>query len=483
MTETRIVGGSLWMIGMRWTMRLIGLVSTIILARLLTPADFGIVAMAVIVVGLLDMLADAGVDLALLRNREAGKAHWDTAWTIRVMQGFIVAVLILLAIAPAASLFDDDRLRPVLAVLALRPVIDGFTNIGIVAFRRDLDFAREFRFGVLQKLGGFVVVVVLALVWRNYWALIVGRLAGGLISVAISYVMHSYRPRFTLKEFRSIWSFSQWLLVSRLGIFGNRNADKFVAGSLAGTATMGDYHVAKELGTMLANELIGPVRRAMFPNFAILIAEEKRFAQHAALMLSYLAALILPIQFGIGAVAPDFVSVVLGPRWTGITPLIEVLVLAGAASSLMLAVEFLLPVSNNTRTAALASGLELLVLVPALIFAMRAGGIESLPVARLAVAVLFIPVMFGLVARACSIPVLMLYGAIWRPLLAAATMAVSVRYLHGLLEWPAAARLTVTVISGVAIYPIVLALLWIASGRKAGIETDVYARLRKSAGI
>ena len=364
-----------------------------------------------------------------------------------------------------------------LAVLALRPALEGFRNIGIVAFRRDLEFALDFRFGVLQKLGGFAIVIVLAVIWRSYWALIIGRLGAGLIGVAISYAMHSYRPRFTLQKFSEIWSFSQWLLLSRIGIFGNRSSDKFVVGSLSGTATMGDYHIAKEFGTVLSRELIAPVRRALFPNFAILIAEKRRFAQHVALMLGYLATMVAPVQFGIGAVAPDFVSVVLGPRWTGITPLIEILVLAGAASALVLSVEFLLPVTDHTRLAALAAWLELLVLVPVLLFAMQMGGAETLAIARLGVAVLFIPVMFGFVSRACQIPVLSLFASIWRPLLAAAIMAVGVRYLHNQLDWTATPRLVVTVLAGGFTYPAVLALLWLASGRPAGAESDIYARL------
>lgn len=477
MTDTRIVGGSLWMIGMRWTMRLIGLVSTIVLARLLTPEDFGIVAMALIVVGLLDILADAGVDLALLRDREATEEHWNTAWTIQVIQGFFVAIMILIAIIPATHLFGDDRLAAVLAVISLRPLFEGFRNIGIVAFRRDLDFARDFQFNVLQKLAGFVFVVGLALLWRSYWALIVGRIIAGLIGVGISYWMHPHRPRFTLSKFGDIWGFSQWLLLSRIGIFGNANTDAFVVGSMAGTVKMGDYHIAKEVGTVLSRELIAPIRRALFPNFAILIAEQQRFTQHVSLMLGYAATMVLPVQLGLGAVAPDFVAVILGPRWTGITPLVEILVLAGAATALVRTLEFLLPVTNNTRQAAVVSWLEVLTLIPLLIWAMQVGGAAQLATARLVVAVAFVPVMFGFVARACKIPYLNLFASIWRPIIAAVLMALCVRYLQTQLDWPSALRLAGCIMVGIAIYPVILSALWIVSGRPAGAESDALARL------
>ena len=105
----RLLSGSLWMIAMRWSMRLIGLVSLIVLARLLAPDDFGIIAMAMIFVGLLEIIAFTGVDLALIRDDQAGRAHYDAAWTIRIIQGALVAGLLLLAAPLAGGYFDEPR--------------------------------------------------------------------------------------------------------------------------------------------------------------------------------------------------------------------------------------------------------------------------------------------------------------------------------------------------------------------------------------
>src|SRR5688572_12363322 len=100
--QRHMIVGSTWMVAMRWSIRCIGLLSTVLLARILLPQDFGLVAMAGILVGLLDVLSSFGVDMALIQNPRATRRHFDTAWTIQVIQGTAVA-LILVALAPFAA--------------------------------------------------------------------------------------------------------------------------------------------------------------------------------------------------------------------------------------------------------------------------------------------------------------------------------------------------------------------------------------------
>ena len=166
--------GTAWMIGARWATRLIGLVSMVILARLLAPEDYGLIAMAMLAYGLLETIAYAGVDLALMRQGADTRAHFDTAWTVQLIQGAFVGVLLLVAAPLTAAYFSEPRAVAVIQCIALRSVIDGAQNIGIVSFRKELDFAKEFRFTLYSKLINFLVIVGAAFWFRNYWALVVG---------------------------------------------------------------------------------------------------------------------------------------------------------------------------------------------------------------------------------------------------------------------------------------------------------------------
>src|SRR5262245_11724263 len=129
-----------WMVGMRWTIRAIGLVNTIILARLLTPQDFGLVAMATVVIGLLDAIADPNVEVPLLRGHLIGRSDYDRSWTLQVIAGMIKSGLIILIAPLLAAHYSDPRVAMITYIIALRPAIEGFENIGQVDFRRGLHF-------------------------------------------------------------------------------------------------------------------------------------------------------------------------------------------------------------------------------------------------------------------------------------------------------------------------------------------------------
>src|SRR5262245_39972073 len=128
------------MVAMRWTIRLIGLVNTVILARVLTPGDFGLVAMATVAIGLLDAVTTVNVELPLIRNRAIGRPHYDSAWTLQVLSGLVKSGLYF-AVAPLlVKYYGDPRVGTVVCIIALRPAIESFENIGQVDFRRDLQF-------------------------------------------------------------------------------------------------------------------------------------------------------------------------------------------------------------------------------------------------------------------------------------------------------------------------------------------------------
>jgi O-antigen/teichoic acid export membrane protein len=231
--------GSIWMIALRWSVRLTSVVNMIFLVRLLAPADFGIVTMALIFVGLLEILNMAGQQMALIRLPAPTREHYDTAWTLYVIIGLAVGAAIA-ALAPLTRFyFSDPRVVPVMQCMALRSVVGGFENIGTVDFRRDLQFQKAFLYNYFPKLISFVVVVPSALVLRNYWALVIGMLASEFAQVVLSYSMHPYRPRFSLKKVGDIMSFSFWALSRLVAGYASLQVDQAAVGGVSGVAAMG----------------------------------------------------------------------------------------------------------------------------------------------------------------------------------------------------------------------------------------------------
>lgn len=474
-TATGLLSGSVWMVAARWAMRLIGLVSTMILARILSPQDFGLVAMVMIAYGLFETLSYASVDLALMRAGHESRAHFDTAWTIQILQGLFVAVSVV-AVAPlAARYFDEPRLPAVMLAVAPKALIESLQNIGVVHFRKDLDFAKEFRYSLYNKLLGFVFTIGAAFWLRDYWALVIGHLAAAMVLVATSYAMHPYRPRLSLAKVRELWSFSQWLMVARFGSYLNRKCDTFLLGGAVGAKAVGSYHVAAELASLPSSELVMPIRRALFPTLSKLSDDAQAFARAAADSLGAVATLCLYVSTMMWIGAAEFTTVVLGSKWHDAIPLVQTLAIYAAASSLVLVLEVPLWVAGRTRLAAAQAWLELALLVPLVIVGIRLAGAPGAAAARAALGVAMVPVMMALTVRAGHLGWSTLIGAIWRPVLAALLAAGVVQMLVG--SWASEGLLALLVLLaktllGTAVFVAGLAVLWLLGGRPVSFESS-----------
>ena len=208
---------------MRWADRSIAFVSTLILARLLVPEDFGVIAMASLVIGLADVFFELGVNVALIQNKTPSPAHYDTAWTLRLIQTTLAAIIVVIASPWAATYFNDPRVTLVTQVLAVSLILSGLENIGVVTFQKEMQFGREFQFLFCKRIVGFIVTIVAAWFIRSYWAMVIGALAGRTFGVALSFAMHPMRPRLSLKKFGEIFSVSQWMLVRSIGGYLSSN--------------------------------------------------------------------------------------------------------------------------------------------------------------------------------------------------------------------------------------------------------------------
>jgi O-antigen/teichoic acid export membrane protein len=466
-----LVRGSSWMVGMRLGIRGIGLVSTMILARLLTPADFGIIAMAMLVIGFVEVFSETGQQAAIIRLACPERAHYDSAFTMAVMINGTLT-LIIFAIAPfSAQYFHDPRIVPVIRILSLRVLLGGLLNIGTVDFRRSLDFAREFRFGLARKLASFVVTISFALIWRNYWALVVGTVAGHCMEVAVSYVMHPFRPRPCLTKVGEIWSYSIWMLVQSLGRFFDVKIDDVVVAGVASPLAMGQYTVSCELGALPLTELMDPISRALFPNYARIAANPVLLRDTYLNVLSITATICIAFGTGLALVARDVVMVVLGPQWTAVAPLFVIFAIGGAVNGINNTVFAVFNASGDSKAAAVQGWMRVIACLPAMLWAASTGVLVNFALARLAMSLLLSPTYFARLGRVIPVRFSHLVGVIWRPLTAALVMTLALT-VAALREHVAslALRLPLESAFGAAIFIATQLSLWWLAGRPPGLE-------------
>ena len=463
--------GSAWALLMRAALRGIGMVSTVVLARLLTPDDFGLVAMGSVVIGFLETSSQVGVGVLLIRQPKTTRDLCDTGWTIQLLQGLFIALGLVFAAPLASRYFEDPRLTAVMDVFAASILIGGASNIGIVLFRKELDFAKDFRFLIYARLAKFVVTVPLAFALRTYWALAIGALLGNVLSVILSYVMHPYRPRLSLARARDFWSLSLFMVPYNLGAFLNTKVHLLVLGRIASAPTVGAYHIASELSSMASLQITSQIGRALFPSYAKLTHDLRRLVEVFLHVLATASILLMPMGIGLSAVAEDFVEVFLGSQWSSSVPLVRWLAFYGIFLSLgELMTGRILLVTGHERLSATVVWVRLGLLVPAIVVAGFSWGVEPVAIAATGTSVLMMPIAAYSLTKVLPVTWGQIANALWRPAFAAAIMAVAIQWFHGDSTAPAILTLPRDVAIGVVAYVTVLLTLWWVSGRPAGPE-------------
>ncbi len=320
----KVAIGAGWLVAWRMMTRLLGLVSLVVLAHVLRPADFGLVAMATAFSVAINSLSEIGVQDALVRSPETGRALYDTAFTMQVLRGVATAVVIAGGAGIASAWFGEPRLFPILLLLAGLAAFSGLENIGIVEFRRTLRFSMEFKLLFLPRISQFVATVSAALIMRSYWALVIGIAVSRLSRVSMTYLVHPYRARLTLSRWRDLIGFSFWTWASSLASLVWEQSDAFIIGRVLGPSLLGVYMLAAELAVLPLSELVAPASRALFSGVSV---AERRGTNTVELALSVVAALLLivmPLTIAISAASGPIVAVLMGPRWAAAQPLVAI---------------------------------------------------------------------------------------------------------------------------------------------------------------
>ena len=455
---------------MRWSIRSIGLVSTVILVRLLAPEDFGLVAMCTLFIALLEVFTSFGVDMALIQRSDTTKDHFDTAWTIRLLQVTAVAVCIFTLSPFVAEYFREPRVTALTMFLSLGVLIGGFENIGVVAFRKELDFSREFRFMVFKKMASFVITICLALWLRNYWALAWGIVTGNVAAVCISYVMHAYRPRLSLSRFRELWSFSQWMLLRNIGMYLRKQLDSFLIARYFDTSQMGYYSVSKEVAELPTTDLVWPMARALFPGYAKMAHDPDRLGRAYLNVLNTVAMITIPSGLGLALVAQPLVLVAFGERWGGVVPTLTWLALYGGILTISAGVQSPLIALGRMRRVAALVWVQFLLAAPVILWAASQGELKLIAQAQFGVSIFLLPIFFYSLTSIGLVKWKELGAALWRPLIAGVVMFLCIGSIPE--EWSPGpiVELLVKVPLGAVTYAIANYSLWRAAGQPDGGE-------------
>lgn len=325
----------LWQATQHFGVKAIFLVRLLVLARLLSPDDFGLLAISSVVIDVLLRVTNFGMIPALVQRVEAGEAHYDVAWTVGFLRALVITGVTFLAAPVVAQLFAEPRATDIIRVLALRPLIDAGASIQVARLTRNLRF-RSLAFIELPKAVTNTFVAIILAHWLGVWALVAGALAGSTAYLIGSYIVAPYRPRLTLSHHaaRSLIRFGQWVFFTSLVVMAGQAALRLVIARQLGAAELGLYYLAASLAFLPYEVASQVVEQVAFPFYSRLQTEIHQVSFAFRSVLTSLSGLLVPACALLIALAPSLVENILGPDWQGTAAIIRVLAVASIADLL-----------------------------------------------------------------------------------------------------------------------------------------------------
>ena len=382
----RVAHAGAWAFMMRLSIRGSQLIRTVILARLLAPDDFGLMAMATITILFVESLSRTGFRNALVQFDRDIDDYLDTAWTVEVSRGVILGGLILAGAPLIGSFFGSVEVVPIVRVVAISVVITGFTNMALVKLDRDLAFNRVYRFEVTQRVTEVVVGIAAALVLRSVWALVWGLLAGSVARVIASYVLIPRRMVFEFDRARAgeMYRYGKWIYRTNLLGMLSSELDDILVGRLLGEGPLGLYRMAYTLSQSLVTEIGQTTNQVVFSAFARLKEAGSGLAGALVRSSHLVAFLVFPMAVGFVVAGREITLVLLGEQWLEMVPSFQVLAVAGAVHAVTAVVRIMFESSGVPQLATRYSLIRLAVLALLIYPAIQAWGLLGAAVSVLA---------------------------------------------------------------------------------------------------
>lgn len=327
----RTIHGGFWIFSLRIGEQLFNIIRLIILARILLPHDFGLMGIALLTMAFLETFSQTGFEQALIQKKENVESYLNAAWTILVLRGVVLFTILYLIAPYAASFFETPEAKLLIQVIGLAILLKALTNIGIVYFKRELEFNKQFIYQFSGTVADFVTAITAAVILRSVWALILGLVAGQFVRFLMSYLLHSYRPRLSmdLGKMNELFGFGRWILGSSILMFFLMQGDAAFVGKLLGATALGFYQMAYRIANLTATEIGHVINQVTFPAYAKLQDNIPRLREAYLKTLQLALLVTVPLAGGIFVLAPDFTKIFLGEKWMPIARAMQVLALYG----------------------------------------------------------------------------------------------------------------------------------------------------------
>jgi O-antigen/teichoic acid export membrane protein len=460
----RVLRGSVLAYGALLTGKLLTFASTIALARLLAPTDFGLVAYALLMLGFLTVLKSVGMDAALIYRQDISEEEAGEVFVIAMLGALAFTCVAWLAAPAAAAFFGEPRMTLVARILSLSFVINALGECHWAQLKKRQQYGRGFAPTVVFNIVRGSVSIALALAGAGYWSLVAGQLVGDAAFTLTCWCLYRWIPRVGLRRSTAKSLIRYGASVAMLSLVGMVlvDSDEVVVGRTLGAAALGLYALAYTMPQLVTMSLSGAVSQAVFPAFATLQDDREALRDGYLAVLRWTALVLAPIGVGLCVAAPALIHVAFTPQWWPLIPAMQCLALYGAIFAIGWSATDVWLAIGRPDIQWKFDACQMVLLVPALIAGARIAGITGVAVAQLVMIVPYSVARFWLVSRKLAISARELADQLRAPLAAATILAaacVGVRVLAGAVA-PVGAVLVLEAVVGSAIY--LAAVAWLA---------------------
>jgi O-antigen/teichoic acid export membrane protein len=482
----RTAASAFWMIATRLATKAIEFIVLLVLARMLSPADFGIIVIAMTSVTIIEAVFEIPIYQVLIAQDELNRSHLDTAFTLGFLRGVAMSLVLLAIAVPFAHIYNDPRLLGLIAILSLAPGLRGLASPRLVVFAKQLNYRRELTAEFISKLAAMIVTTIAAWQFHDYRALMTGVLATPAAWVVITYILAPYSPRLSLKEWPVFAHFMRWTTASQFLSAFNWQCDRLILGRTISPGELGAFSLANDLAFIPEQALVKPIVRPLVSAFAIIRSEPEKLASAYHTITNMLLAIGTPILVGLSVLAEPAVRFALGGKWIASIPILQWLSLTLIPPLLTAPFPSLALATGRPQAVLWQTAAEAMTKLPLMIIGVAFLQVEGAILARAVSAVVTAMMVLFFVRRILGTPVLYQLARIWRTIVGGVALAALLLYLRpalGHAEGPLLGVLLAGVgIIGLLFYGLTLTILWGFSGRPAGLERILFERIARPAG-
>lgn len=409
-------------------------ITTVILARLLKPSDFGLVGMAMIVIGFGALFKDLGTSAAVIQRKNLSRELLSSIFWVNVAFGVVVAVVINLLSPLIADFYQEEKVGALLQVLSLTFPISALSILQQAILERELAFRQLAKVEIVAVLAGSLVGIISALLGYGAWSLVYQALTFALLTTILLWAVSSWKPDlfFRWKGVKEVSSYSLHLTGFNVFNYLVRNMDYLLIGKFLGAQNLGYYTLAYQIMLYPIQSISAVIGRVMFPVYSTIQDDIARFRNAFLKVAGAIALATFPMMFGLWALVEPFVLTVFGPQWRPVILLLTILVPVGMIQSVGTTVGAIYQARGHTDWMFRWGVLSGIIFIAAFFLGLR-WGIVGVATAYTIVSLILVYPSFAIPFRLINLPVRNLGKVLWRPLVACLVMLAGILALKNIL--------------------------------------------------